>query len=339
MNKTLIALAIAAALPVAAQADMTFSGSVTTEFVNTGVVDTDAALSLSASEVLANGMTATATLDVLDGESQGSASLAGDFGTLTVGEIDSDGAFQAADVGGAVGNTEDADEAGTTVSGIHFSTTQAGLTLSAQANGNTGPTGAVVAGDLQTRSTQLGATYDFNGLTVGYAYASADADSGNDDSTAAATTAGASVTAGVNNSMSAFGVSYAFGDLVVTAGKQNNSNGTASPDAIVSATYTMTVDALTVKAQTDTNPSGDYQIDLSYAMSDELTLSSEIDSTTGKKTTLVATYASGNMTASVTKTDAGDTDAKLALDLGNADLSLFRDGSNSDTSVTYSVAF
>jgi len=327
MNKTLIALAIAAALPVAAQADMTLSGSVTTEFVNTGVVDTDAALSLSASEVLANGMTATATLDVLDGENQGSASLAGDFGTLTIGKIDSDGAFQAADVGGAVGNTEDADEGATSASGIHFSTTQAGLTLTAQANGTTGPTGAVVAGDVQTRSTQLGATYNLNGITVGYAYASADADSGNDDSTTTAKNANATVTSGVNNAMSAFGVSYAVGDLVVTAGKQNNSTGGVSPDAIVSATYTMTVDALTVKAQTDTSPSGDYQIDLSYAMSDELTLSSEIDSTTGKKTTLVATYVSGDMTASVTKTDAGDTDAKVALDFGNADLSLFRDGS------------
>ena len=323
MNKTLIALAIAAALPVAAQADMTLSGSVTTEFVNTGVVDTDAALSLSASEVLANGMTATATFDVLDGESQGSASLAGDFGTLTVGEIDSDGAFQAADVGGVVDNTEDADEDGTTVSGVHFTTTQAGLSLSAQLNATSGAD-AVVS---ETRSTQLGMTYDLNGLTVGYAYASADADS-TDGPT------------GVTAAMNAFGVSYAFGDLAITAGKQNlSASGAVSPDAIVSATYTMTVDALTVTAQTDTKPSGDYQIDLSYAMSDELTLSSEIDSTTGKKTTLVATYASGNMTASVTKTDAGDTDAKLALDLGNADLSLFRDGSNSDTSVTYSVAF
>ena len=68
MNKTLIALAIAAALPVAAQADMTLSGSVSTNYTDQGVVDTDATLSLSASEVLANGMTATATFDVLAGE-------------------------------------------------------------------------------------------------------------------------------------------------------------------------------------------------------------------------------------------------------------------------------
>jgi len=284
---------------------------------------------LSASEVLANGMTATATFDVLAGEDQGSATLAGDFGTLKAGKIDSDGAFQAADVAGVVGNTEDHDEDGTSVSGIHFTTTQAGLSLSAQVNGNTGASGAVDAADPQTRSTQLGMTYELNGLNIGYAYASADADSGKDSDWT--DTAKTYVHTGVTNAMSAFGVSYAMGDLVVSAGKQNNSNGTASPDAIVSATYTMTVDALTVKAQTDTNPSGDYQIDLSYAMSDALTLSSEIDSTAGKKTTLVATYVSGDMTASVTKTDAGDTDATVALDFGNADLTLFRDGSNNQT--------
>jgi len=115
MNKTLIALAITAALPVAAQADMTLSGSVNTKYTNSGVIDTDAALSLSASEVLANGMTATATFDVLGGEDQGSATLTGDFGSLKAGEIDSDGAFQFGDVGGAVDNTEDSDDDGTTV--------------------------------------------------------------------------------------------------------------------------------------------------------------------------------------------------------------------------------
>jgi hypothetical protein len=315
MNKTLIALAIAAALPVAAQADMTLSGSVTTEYTNTGVVDTDAALSLSASEVLANGMTATATFDVLGGENQGSATLTGDFGSLTAGEIDSDGSFQAGDVAGVVDNTEDADEDGTTVSGISFTTTQAGLSLAAQSNGTTGAAGT----GSETRSTQFGATYDFNGLTVGYAYASADA-----DATDAAT--------GVTAAMSAFGATYAFGDLSVSAGKSS-----LADDAVVSATYSMVVDALTVTAQMDNTPAGDYQIDLSYAMSDALTLSSEIDK--GNTTTLVAAYTSGDLTASVSKTDDGTTDASVALDLGNADLTLARNGGDADTSVTYSVAF
>ena len=327
MNKTLIALAITAALPVAAQADMTLSGSVNTEYTNSGVIDTDAALTLSASEVLANGMTATATFDVLGtNENMGSATLTGDFGSLTAGEIDSDGAFQFGDVGGAVGDTVDSGDDATTVSGIHFTTTQAGLSLAAQLNASTGAGGGSAT---ETKGTQIGAKYDFNGLTVGYSYASADADS-------------TDAPGGVNASQSAFGVAYTMGDLVITAGKQNLSTGT-SPDVLVSATYTMTVDALTVKAQTDTAPSGDYQIDLTYALSDAVSLSSEIDSTAGKQTTLVATYTSGDMTASVSKTDDGSTDASVALDFGNADLTLSRDGGAAsgagETSVSYKVSF
>jgi len=315
MNKTLIALAIAAALPVAAQADMTLSGSVTSAYKNTGVIDTDAALSLSASEVLANGMTATASLDVLAGESQGSASLTGDFGSLTVGEITNDAAFQSGDVADVVGTSDDADDGDTTISGIHFSTTQAGLSLAAQVNAATGPLGT----ETETKSTQMGATYDFNGLTVGYAYASGAAN-------------GDAAVKGVEKAQTAFGASYTFGDLAVSAGKSS-----IADEALVSATYTMAIDALTVVGQMDNTPTGDYQINLSYAMSDALTLSSEIDK--GLTTTLVASYTSGDVTASVSKTDDGTTDASVALDLGNADLSVARNGGDADTTVTYSVAF
>ena len=315
MNKTLIALAIAAALPVAAQADMTLSGSVSTNYTDQGIIDTDAALTATVSEVLANGMTATASFDVLGGEDQGSASLTGDFGSLTVGEIDADAAFQMGDVGGAVGNTEDADEDGTTVSGISFTTTQAGLSLAAQSNGTTGAAGT----GSETRSTQFGATYDFNGLTVGYAYASGAAN-------------GDTGVEGVEKAQTAFGASYTFGDLAVSAGKSS-----IAAEALVSATYTMAIESLTVVAQMDNTPTGDYQINLSYAMSDALTLSSEIDK--GLTTTLVASYTSGDVTASVSKTDDGTTDASVALDLGNADLTLARNGGDADTSVTYSVAF
>ena len=319
MNKTLIALAIAAALPVAAQADMTLSGSVTTEYTNTGVIDTDAALSVSASEVLANGMTATATFDVLGGEDQGSASLAGDFGTLTAGEIDADGAFQMGDVGAAVGNTEDDDEGDTTVSGIHFSTTQAGLSIAAQVNASTGPDATTSEG----RSTQMGATYDFNGITVGYSYASADANTGTDAGI------GGPI-GGVTENMTAFGVAYTMGDITITAGKDS-----VDTDTDYNVTYSTSMDSLTVKGQI--NNDSDIQIDLSYALSDSLTLSSEID--TGNTTTLVAAYTSGDMTATVAKTDDGTTDASVALDFGNADLTLARNGGDADTSVTYSVAF
>ena len=319
MNKTLIALAIAAALPVAAQADMTLSGSVTTEYTNTGVIDTDAALSVSASEVLANGMTATATFDVLGGEDQGSASLSGDFGTLTAGEIDADGAFQMGDVGAAVGNTEDDDEGDTTVSGIHFSTTQAGLSIAAQVNASTGPDATTSEG----RSTQMGATYDFNGITVGYSYASADANTGTDAGI------GGPI-GGVTENMTAFGVAYTMGDITITAGKDS-----ADLDTDYNVSYSTSMDALSVTAQI--NNDSDIQIDLSYALSDSLTLSSEID--TGNTTTLVAAYTSGDMTATVAKTDDGTTDASVALDFGNADLTLARNGGDADTSVTYSVAF
>ena len=180
MKKSLIALAIVAALPVAAQADATISGSVTTKYKNTGVINTDAALTIASSEVLANGMTATASIDVLGDESQGIATLAGDFGTLTAGKIDSDGAFQAGDVASVVGDTEDADSDGTTVYGLHYSGDMAGLAVAAQLNANTG---ALETATGETKGTQMSATYDFNGLTVGYAYASADADKDKDQTT------------------------------------------------------------------------------------------------------------------------------------------------------------
>jgi hypothetical protein len=329
MNKTLIALAIAAALPVAAQADMTLSGSVSTNYTDQGVVDTDAALSLSASEVLANGMTATATFDVLGAESQGTATLSGDFGTLTAGEIQNDGAFQFGDVGGAVGLSDDADDGGNTISGIHFTTTQAGLSIAAQVNGGTDAASAVGT-PAETRSTQIGATYDFNGVTVGYAYASADADSGYDGSTAAATD---TMDAGVNSAMSAFGVSYAMGDITLTAGKDSVDTDT---DFVVS--YTTSMDSLTVTAAMDND--SEYQIDLGYALAGGLALAAEIDSD-ATATSMGVSYTSGNLTASVTKTDDKTTDASIALDFGNADLELARDGgtNNGETSVTYTVAF
>ena len=321
MNKTLIALAITAALPVAAQADMTLSGSVSTKYTQSGVVDTDAALSLSASEVLANGMTATATFDVLGGENQGSATLTGDFGALKVGEITNDAAFQAGDVGGAVDASDDSDDGDTTVSGIHFSTTQAGLGIQAQVNGATDATGTTTSPSVaETRGTQFGLNYDFNGVSVGYGYASAAAN-------------GDAAVLGVTQAQNVFGIAYTMGDLTIKAGKSS-----VQADAKYSASYTTSMDALTVTASMD--QASEYQIDLGYALSDALAISAEIDSDAAN-TSMGVTYTSGNMTASVTKTDdaAGSTDASVALDFGNADLKLARDGGDAETSVTYTVAF
>ena len=71
----------------------------------------------------------------------------------------------------------------------------------------------------------MSATYDFNGLTVGYAYASAVADD--------------AANAGVTAAQTAFGAAYSFGDLSVTAGKSSVAN-----EAALAATYTTTLDAI-----------------------------------------------------------------------------------------------
>jgi len=362
MNKTLIALAIASTLPVAAVADVTISGSLTSKYKNTGAIDTDSRLRVDSSEVLANGMTATAGFSITadtddDTENSGTASLAGDFGTLTVGSIDADGAFQAGDVGGAVPDTTDSTSStASTVYGIHFSGSAAGLTIAAQVNANTGASGSGATGaatansatsnyaaatdTTKTKSTQVSATYEVNGLSLGYGYASADAKDGN-----------TTTHNGVHEGQSAVGASYTMGDLVVSVGKQNLiSAGTTSPDALVSATYTISADALTIVAQGDNAPSGDYQLNMSYAFSDALTLSSEVDK--GKTTTMVGTYTEGDMTFTVARQDDNTTDASIALDYGNADLTIGRVGeraaSHADigrskaaeySHVTYKVAF
>jgi hypothetical protein len=344
MNKTLIALAIVAALPVAAQADATISGSVNTKYKNSGAIDTDARLSIASSEVLANGMTATAGFAILadtddDTENSGTATLAGDFGMLTVGSIDSDAAFQAGDVAGVVDDTTfSTSSTAASVYGIHYAGSVAGLSVAAQVNANTGATGKTVdvpgndQSGAQTKSTQMSATYEMNGLTVGYSYASASADK---DSTAASD--------GIHEAQSAFGVSYAFGDLVVSAGKVNLKDAATSPDTVISATYTMNVDALTVVAQMDNyhsaTDSNDYQINVSYAVSDALTLSSEVDK--DKTTTMVATYTAGDMTAMVAKRDDDTTDATVALNYGNAMLSVGRVGrrEQSGSSGVYSAEY
>jgi len=374
MNKTLIALAITATLPVAAVADVTISGSLTSKYKNTGAIDTDSRLSVASSEVLANGMTATAGFSITadtddDTENSGTATLSGDFGTLTVGKIDADGAFQAGDVGGAVADTtESTSSTASSVYGVHFSGTAAGLTVAAQVNANTGASGsagsavtgvtggtaanyvaAKAAGHANvTKSTQLSATYEVNGLTVGYAYTSADVTDANTNSTAVV---GESAHNGVHEGQSVVGASYAMGDLVVSVGKQNLKDSATSPDALVSATYTMTAEALTIVAQADNAPSGDYQLNLSYALNDAFTLSSEVDK--GKTTTMVGTYTEGDMTFTVARQDDNTTDASIALDYGNADLTIGRVGARAAgtitgakrsaaaeySHVTYSVAF
>ena len=333
MNKTLIALAIAAALPVAAQADVTLSGTLTSKYnTTTNALDTDSRFGMAASEVLANGMTATAAFTLTadtddDTENSGTGSLAGDFGTLTVGSIDADGAFQAGDVGGGVANTtEGSSTTSSAVNGIHYSGTMGSLNVAAQINSSSAAVGTAAA---VTKSTQFGVSTEMQGLTVGYSYASAIVDD-------------AATVNGVLEGQSAVGLTYAFGDLAVSASKVNYNNAaTTTVDTLISATYTITAEALTITAQADSAPSGDYQIDLSYALSDAFTVATEVDK--GKQTSITGTYTDGDMTATVAKTDDGTTDASIALDYGNADLTLGRVGATTTAAeyshLTYKVTF
>ena len=169
MNKTLIALAIAATLPVAAVADVTISGSLTSKYKNTGAIDTYTRLSIASSEVLANGMTATASFAILaDTEKQDIATLSGDFVTLTVGEIDSDGTFQA---GGVVDvasdNAYSRDSKAATVFSVAYSGSVTGLTVAVQVN-SAADTARV---GLKAKSSQMSGTDKMNGLRAGYASA------------------------------------------------------------------------------------------------------------------------------------------------------------------------
>jgi phage I-like protein len=68
-------------------------------------------------------------------------------------------------------------------------------------------------------------------------------------------------------------------------------------------------------------------------------LSSEIDSTDGKETTLVATYTMDDTVVSISKTDDGTTDASIALDYGTATLTAARNGGDAESSLTYKVSF
>jgi hypothetical protein len=280
-------------------------------------------------------MTATASFALTadtddDTENSGTATLAGDFGTLSAGSIDADGAFQAGDVGGGVANTtEGSSTTSSAVNGIHYAGTMGGLNVAAQVNAASTATGS--SSDAITKSTQFGVSTEMQGLTIGYSYISDDADD-----------AATSAHNGINEGQSAVGISYAFGDLAVTASKVNYNNAaTTAVDMLVSATYTITADALVITAVADSSPSGDYQIDLSYALTDSFTVATEVDK--GKQTSVTGTYTDGDMTATVAKTDDGTTDASIALDYGNADLTLGRVGATTTAAeyshLTYAVAF
>ena len=362
MKKTMIAMAVAAAMPVAAQADMTLSGSVSTSFENSTTdaktLDIDARMSASSTEVLANGMTATATFAVLadtddDTENAGKVTLSGDFGTLTVSDsIDRDGVYMFGNVGaGNQTSLYETTDSVSTSNAVHYSGEMAGLSIQAQVNAST----AADESTAQDSATQIAARYEFNGLTFGYG--STNADMSTDRVTYNATGGTGGTPVGVEgftqktiSKGSTAGVSYSFGDLTVSYGKESNAD-----DAVMTAKYATTVGAVAVNAMHVDTGAADYTIaGATYSM-DALTLALDYSTLKGnsssklldegtKTSRVSATYVAGNMTTKVGSQWDGAVDVSVALDLGNADLSISRDGSNdadsaAKTSLKYKVSF
>ena len=88
MKKTVIAMAVAAVMPVAAQADATLSGELFVETrLGSGEYTTKGKVSLDSEEVLSNGMTATASLDVLGSSAQGNLGLEFNHGKLSAARV------------------------------------------------------------------------------------------------------------------------------------------------------------------------------------------------------------------------------------------------------------
>jgi len=231
MNKTIIALAITAALPMAAQADATISGSVEATVTAGGATAIASSVTLASSEVLANGMTATTAITLLGGgTTAGTAGLVGDFGTLSVGSgIASESGSEHGDVAGVMADGETS-EAGMTYSGDF-----AGLSV-------------VVAHGATV--TSAGATYDFNGLTVGASQEGSVSAMG-----ASYSFGDLTVTAGQSGGASLVSASYSItvDALTVTA--------SADSDDATSASVAYTLDGITVTAAydgTDTDLSASY---------------------------------------------------------------------------------
>ena len=248
MKKSLIALAVAAALPVAAQADVTLSGDVSVEYTlgSNLAPTTEASLSASASEVLSNGMTATASLNVLGSDAQGNVSLAGDFGTVKGGT--------------AVATLEDSNEDDQDLNGIAYSGSFAGVSVAASAgtwnhdgNGSTDVAeytkysasydlnGLVIGGSNTDGDTELTVSYSFGDLTV----------SGKKGSGDAVVTAAYSATMGdlavsvEANSESEWDLTatYTMGDISITAEDSEAAGGADISAAYASGALSVAIDA------------------------------------------------------------------------------------------------
>ena len=229
MKKSLIALAVAAALPVAAQADVTLSGSVSAEYTlgSNMAPAIDTSFGASSSEVLSNGMTATASFDVLGDDAQGTISLAGDFGTLKGGSA------------AAADDASDADETSENIKGISFAGTFAGIAVDAATGTWNHDSDEGTSATAVQEYTTYGASYDFNGLTV--------------SARSKTKTTGTAAT----NEISA---AYALGDLTLSV------KNTDTTDSVVKAAYSATMGDLAVALEADSGSA--WEVVATYTLGD-----------------------------------------------------------------------
>jgi len=127
----------------------------------------DSRLSVTSFEVLANGMTATAGFFIIaDTENSGTAILSGDFGTLTFGSIDADGAIQAGDVGGAVPNiTVSNNFASLSLHSVHYAGTSSLALGYASASALADNASSVNYNGIYEDQTAVGAFYSLGDLS------------------------------------------------------------------------------------------------------------------------------------------------------------------------------
>jgi hypothetical protein len=313
MKKSLIALAVASALPFAAQADMDITGSVEGKYeASAWTIESD--LDVSVSELLTNGMRATVAIDVSDhDDGNGTAGLSSDdFGSLSVG---TDSNVQSgADVGDVadqialVETYDSTDSTAATQTGLSYSGSFSGIDVALNA-GKDAETNVThdTAGNFKSSVTaakdysSLGAAYNFNGLKVGIAQLNTDGETA-----------------------SAVGASYSFGDFTVSGG---SSEGVTK----VKGAYEATFQDLVVKGSVSTksDDTNTWDAEATYTMGTiAVTATAEYE----EDSALKAVYTSGAITATVEK-DA----IELDYDMGNADINVKRSGGA--TTASYKVSF
>jgi hypothetical protein len=311
MKKSVIALALAAAMPVATQADVFFYGSVSAEHTlgSNLVPVTEAKLSATASKVLANGMTATVDFSVLDADTQGTVGLSGDFGEVKAGTA----AKILEDVADSAPNdAETKDDEDADLNGVAYTGSFAGLKVNAaKGQFDEDERDDVFRVDVDgytdydnktsVEYSTYGASYNFNGLTV--------TGQNTKEGSAASTT---EVTA-----------SYAFGDLTVSSSKSTGD------DAVVKGAYSTIRGDLAVMVSADS--ADEWDLEATYTMGDLAVTAKDDEEAGGAKVS--AKYTSGDLSLEV------DSDSKVtvAYNMGDADLSMTRD--DDDTKVKYVVAF